>query len=115
MTFAKLARLQTDFAGNELSTLENISERVLDLGRDVSEFSRAFYKGDLDIVPSETVFGGGAEVQHSELESSGPPPGPPPGASPPPSYDEFEAPAEGAGTEEETEEGPKEEEKEPEE
>ena len=43
--YAKLARLEGDFAGEELSRLERISEAVLTLGNELSEFSKAFYEG----------------------------------------------------------------------
>src|SRR5271166_2508593 len=43
--YAKLARLEGDFAGEELTRLERISEAVLQLGNELSAFSKAFYEG----------------------------------------------------------------------
>lgn len=43
--YSKLARLQSDFGGAELTNLEKISEGVLDIGRQLSDFSRGFFEG----------------------------------------------------------------------
>lgn len=56
--YAKLARLQNDFAGAELSQLEKISEEVLSLGKSLSQFSKDFYDGKYSMTPSETQYGG---------------------------------------------------------
>ena len=59
MTYAKLARLQSDFTGDELVQLEELSERILSLGSSMSKFSKAFYDGQFNMLPAETTFGGG--------------------------------------------------------
>src|SRR5580704_11218146 len=43
--YAKLARLEGDFAGEELTKLERISEAVLAIGNELSKFAKAFYEG----------------------------------------------------------------------
>ncbi|MGH6876897.1 MAG: hypothetical protein ACREHV_05885, partial [Rhizomicrobium sp.] len=50
--YAKLARLEGDFGGEELSRLERISEAVLALGNELSSFSKAFYEGKYDMAQS---------------------------------------------------------------
>ena len=52
--YAKLARLEGDFAGEELTRLERISEAVLQLGNELSAFSKAFYEGKYDMAQSQT-------------------------------------------------------------
>src|SRR5512135_351358 len=60
--YAKLARLEGDFAGEELSRLERISEAVLTLGNELSAFSKAFYEGKYDMAQSDFTYGeGGGE------------------------------------------------------
>jgi hypothetical protein len=59
MTYAKLARLQSDFTGDELVQLEELSERILSLGSSMSKFSKAFYEGQFNMLPADTTFGGG--------------------------------------------------------
>jgi hypothetical protein len=54
--YAKLARLQGDFGGKELQLVEKISEEVLELGRKLSSFSKAFYQGKASMV-SHDVYG----------------------------------------------------------
>jgi len=54
--YAKLARLEGDFAGEELTRLERISEAVLTLGSELSGFSRAFYEGKYQMAQAE-VYG----------------------------------------------------------
>ncbi len=102
MTFAKLARLQGDFEGEELKLLEQLSERVLEIGNDLSDFVRAFYEGKYTI-QKETAFGGGAEMGQPPV------PGLPP-AAPPEIPVEFEE-SEPEETEEEEYEEPEAEEK----
>jgi len=68
--YAKLARLQGDFAGAELDGLEKISEDVLDIGGKLSSFSRAFYQGKASMSESESfgeedTFGGSPTVEES--------------------------------------------------
>ncbi|HES59694.1 MAG TPA: hypothetical protein ENO18_04610, partial [Caldithrix sp.] len=48
--YAKLARLQSDFSDVELAKLEKISERVLELGGQLSQFSKGFYEGRIEMV-----------------------------------------------------------------
>jgi hypothetical protein len=65
--YAKLARLEGDFAGEELTRLERISEAVLQLGNELSAFSKAFYEGKYDMAQSQTYGegdggGGGGEA-----------------------------------------------------
>lgn len=70
--YAKLARLQNDFAGAELSQLEKISEEVLSLGKSLSQFSKDFYDGKYSMTPSETQYGG-----QQQAPQQTPPPPPP--------------------------------------
>lgn len=51
--YAKLARLQGDFGGQELDNLEKISEGVLGLGNKLSQFSKEFYEGKASMTLSE--------------------------------------------------------------
>lgn len=55
--YAKLARLQGDFAGPELTELDRISEKVLDLGEELSRFMKSFHEGDASML-KQNVFGG---------------------------------------------------------
>lgn len=71
--YSKLARLQGDFIGGELSELEKISSVVLDLGEQLSTFMKAFHEGDASMM-KEKQFGGGS--------GGGAPPGTPPPAIP---------------------------------
>ena len=52
--YAKLARLQGDFGGEELKNLERISESVLGIGGKLSSFSKAFYEGKVKMSDTET-------------------------------------------------------------
>ena len=54
--YAKLARLQGDFGGEELNNLEKISEDVLEIGTSLSSFSKAFYDGNVSM-SGEEAFG----------------------------------------------------------
>jgi hypothetical protein len=87
--YAKLSRLQSDFAGEELGVLENISEQVLELGQNLNQFSRSFYEGELNMIPPETVYGapdqgsspqgqgqgqGQGQVESPEAQGTPPPP-----------------------------------------
>jgi hypothetical protein len=54
--YAKLARLQGDFAGKELDELEKISEGVLAIGGKLSTFSKSFYEGAASMI-QEDVYG----------------------------------------------------------
>lgn len=65
--YSKLARLQGDFAGRELSKLEEIGEGVLDIGEELSHFMKAFHEGEAGIAGQEP-FG----------SKNGAPPGTPP-------------------------------------
>ena len=69
--YAKLARLQGDFAGGELNDLEKISEGVLSIGGKLSSFSKAFYEGRVTMTEAD-VYGeedrplfGGSEAPSS--------------------------------------------------
>lgn len=91
--YAKLARLQGDFAGKELDELEKVSEGVLAIGGKLSSFSKQFYEGGVSMT-TEDLYGaeegplfGGSEgsaepmVLDVTTESSGsadPMAGPPP-------------------------------------
>jgi hypothetical protein len=55
--YAKLARLQGDFIGRELDELEKISESVLSLGEELSQFSKAFYEGKLSMAEGDMAYG----------------------------------------------------------
>jgi hypothetical protein len=55
--YAKLARLEGDFGGEELSRLERISEAVLTLGNELSAFSKAFYEGKYSMAQSDFTYG----------------------------------------------------------
>jgi hypothetical protein len=65
--YAKLARLEGDFAGEEATNLERISEAVLTIGEELSHFSKAFYEGKYDMRESTFTYG-------EESESTSPPP-----------------------------------------
>lgn len=52
--YAKLARLQGDFVGAELSELERIAEKVLDLGEVLSQFMKAFHSGDASMFKTKS-------------------------------------------------------------
>lgn len=85
--YSKLARLQGDFIGEEQQQLEEISEKVLDIGGSLSEFMKQFHSGELNML-KESTFG---------HPGTGAPPGTPPPAipaefaSPPKPEAEFEA------------------------
>ncbi len=70
--YAKLARLEGDFVGEELTRLERISEAVLTLGNELSAFSKAFYEGKYDMAQNEFAYGegggGGGESPAPEVE-----------------------------------------------
>src|SRR5580693_5920636 len=57
--YAKLARLEGDFGGEELTKLERVSEAVLQLGNELSAFSKAFYEGKYAMAQPETEGEGG--------------------------------------------------------
>ena len=58
MLYSKLARLEADFAGEELESLERVSEAVLAIGDELSRFSKAFYEGKYTAQESEFTYGG---------------------------------------------------------
>jgi hypothetical protein len=62
--YAKLARLQGDFSGEELARLSRISEAVLAIGDELSLFSKGFYEGKYDMLQSGFEYGpdGGAPI-----------------------------------------------------
>ena len=87
--YAKLARLQGDFSGEELAKLSKVSQAVLAIGDELSVFSKAFYEGKYEILQSEFTYGetGGAPIPNPKAESldsveAGA------GGTPAPSYDE---------------------------
>lgn len=105
--YAKLARLQGDFAGEELARLSKVSEAVLAIGDDLSQFSKAFYEGKYDMLQNEFSYGaeGGAPIPNPQAQSpedaeAGA------GGAPAESYDleAPELPEEGQGGEEEEDE-----------
>jgi hypothetical protein len=55
--YAKLARLQGDFQGAELEELQKVSESVLELGEELSHFSKAFYEGRKEMADSDIAYG----------------------------------------------------------
>lgn len=55
--YAKLARLQGDFVGEEFERLSKISEAVLHIGDELSGFSKAFYEGKYDMAQSGFSYG----------------------------------------------------------
>lgn len=75
--YSKLARLQGDFVGSELTELEKISDDVLDLGERLSLFMKSFHTGEASML-KESQFGGAPEG------------GAPPGTPPPQVPSEFE-------------------------
>lgn len=92
--YAKLARLQGDFAGEEFARLSKVSEAVLAIGDELSRFSKAFYEGKYEMLQNEFTYGkeGGAPVPNPEAGQPIPPPGPETveagaGGSPAESYD----------------------------
>jgi hypothetical protein len=76
--YAKLARLQGDFAGAELSQLQKISEAVLVLGEELSVFSKEFYQGKYEMQESEFIYGdtGGSPVPNPDAAPAPPSPAP---------------------------------------
>jgi hypothetical protein len=64
--YAKLARLEGDFAGEELSRLERISESVLTLGEELSGFSKAFYEGKYSMAESDFTYGDEGNNSHPQ-------------------------------------------------
>ncbi len=93
--YAKLARLEGDFAGEELSRLERISEAVLTLGNELSEFSKAFYEGKYDMAESDHAFGGTPPEKGPPVPPEGEAPiVEPEGFGAPPETEEEEAPPE---------------------
>lgn len=90
--YAKLARLQSDFGGPELQTLEDVSNQVLVLGESLSHFSKAFYEGDHQMVSGDVIYGQQpAAPAPPPPPAAPPPPGPPEGAEEPLEFEEFEA------------------------
>jgi len=88
--YAKLARLQGDFAGEELARLSKISEAVLAIGDELSTFSKAFYEGKYEMLQSEYTYGdeGGAPIpKNQSLDDVEAGAGGTPAGETPPSYD----------------------------
>lgn len=103
--YAKLARLQGDFKGQEAEDLFAIGQKVLNLGDELSRFAKAFREGEAQM--ADTSFAYGDEGGASQ-------PSPEPAPAPEPEGEEAvpfgEAPEEGG--EEEAEEEPEGEEEE---
>lgn len=55
--YAKLARLEGDFTGPERDELERISEKVLDIGENLSAFAKEFYQGKFSMVEKGFSYG----------------------------------------------------------
>ena len=111
--YAKLARLQGDFAGAELDKLHKISEAVLLLGEEISRFSKDFYEGKYEMQQSEFIYGenGGApkpnpEAKPEPSESAPPAGGAEPPVPPPPPPPPAEGGADEGGADEEEFEEP---------
>lgn len=68
--YAKLARLQGDFAETELDKLEHVSEKVLELGSELSSFSKGFYEGRIEMVKEFSYSGPGGSTK-IEVETKG--------------------------------------------
>ena len=51
--FAKLARLRGDFAGSELSRLDDVSSKVRDMGQELATFSKSFTEGEYSMSKKE--------------------------------------------------------------
>jgi len=60
--YAKLARLQGDFKGQEAEDLFGIAQRVLDIGDELSKFAKAFREGEAKMADTSFAYGdeGGA-------------------------------------------------------
>ena len=67
--YSKLARLEGDFEGEELSTLERISESILALGNEMSSFLKAFYEGKYDMVDKSFSYGQKSDGEQMEKSS----------------------------------------------
>lgn len=82
--YAKLARLQGDFGGEELARLMKVSEAVLTIGDELSNFSKSFYEGKYSMLKSEFTYGenGGAPIPKADAPAAGSP-SPAPAAPPP--------------------------------
>ena len=51
--YAKLARLRGDFAGSELSNLDDVSSKVRDMGQELAAFSKSFTEGEYSMSKKE--------------------------------------------------------------
>jgi hypothetical protein len=67
--YAKLARLQGDFKGQEAEDLFSINEKVLNLGDELSRFAKAFREGEAKMAETSFAYGD---------EGGAPEPAPPP-------------------------------------
>jgi hypothetical protein len=54
--YSKMARLQGDFIGKEREKLEEISENILSIGNELSEFIKSFHDGSFEM-QSDSYFG----------------------------------------------------------
>jgi hypothetical protein len=69
--YAKLARLQGDFVGEELDRLMSVSEAVLAIGEELSKFSKAFYEGKLQMAENHPQYGNGQGGEQSPGQGGG--------------------------------------------
>lgn len=90
MLHSKLARLQIDFSGDELSNLEHIGEAVLAIGDELSKFSKDFHEGKFRMQEQDSIYGGQHEQQ---APSPTPAPAPTPAPTPAPAPAPTPAPA----------------------
>lgn len=107
--YAKLARLQGDFGGEELARLMKVSEAVLTIGDELSGFSKAFYEGKYSMLQSEFTYGeeGGAPVPNPKASPKPDVPAPTPAPPAPapalessePLTQDYDVPVEEAGSE----------------
>ncbi len=87
--YSKLARLQSDFIGPELTELEKIADDVLELGGRLSHFMKAFHAGEANMLKESTFGGqGGGGGDHGGDQGG---PGAPPGTPPPAIPSEFDS------------------------
>lgn len=97
--YAKLARLQGDFKGQEAEDLFAIGQKVLSLGDELSRFAKAFREGEAQMADTSFAYG----------DDSGGAPAPAPEPAPEPTPDEGGGVPFGEAPEEAPEEGGEEE------
>ena len=73
--YAKLARLQGDFGGEEFARLSKVSEATLAIGDELSKFSKAFYLGKYEMIQNEFTYGqDGAPIPNPDAGNPAPSP-----------------------------------------